>query len=103
MARPQTKTTPESNGRQRRSPAATTGPNHDRKDRRNVSHANGNGAESGDIRTRIEKLAYEIYQQRGEQDGYHLQDWLEAERLTLMQPEVASQDVSGRLVASFRA
>ena len=103
MARPQAKPTPESNGRQRRSPAATTAPKHDRKDPRNVSRANGTGAASGDIRTRIEKLAYELYQQRGGQDGYHLQDWLEAERLTFTQPEDASQDESGRLLASFRA
>ena len=34
-----------------------------------------------DIRTRIEKLAYERYQQRGQQDGYDHEDWLEAERI----------------------
>ena len=103
MARPQAKTTQETNGRQRRSTAATAAPSHDRKERRNVPRANGTGAASGDIRTRIEKLAYELYQQRGGQDGYHVQDWLEAERLTLTQPEDASQDETGRLLASSRA
>ena len=39
-------------------------------------------ATTEEIRTRIEKLAYELYQQRGRQDGYDRQDWLEAERLT---------------------
>jgi hypothetical protein len=42
-----------------------------------------NEATTEEIRTRIEKLAYELYQQRGRQDGYDRQDWLEAERLTL--------------------
>ncbi|GAB1723554.1 MAG: DUF2934 domain-containing protein [Nitrospira sp. CR1.1] len=36
---------------------------------------------AGDIRTRIEKLAYALYQQRGQQDGYDCEDWLEAERM----------------------
>ncbi|HRC43723.1 MAG TPA: DUF2934 domain-containing protein [Nitrospira sp.] len=36
-----------------------------------------------EIRTHIEKLAYELYQRRGRQDGHDRQDWLEAERLTL--------------------
>jgi len=34
-----------------------------------------------DIRARIEKLAYALYQQRGQEDGYDCQDWLEAERM----------------------
>jgi len=41
----------------------------------------GNGSMAGDIRTRIEKLAYELYERRGGQDGHDWQDWLEAERL----------------------
>jgi hypothetical protein len=36
---------------------------------------------AGDIRMRIEKLAYELYERRGGQDGHDWQDWLEAERL----------------------
>lgn len=56
-----------------------------------------------EIRTRIEKLAYELYQQRGGQDGYDRQDWLEAERLTLAEPTRARQDSSGRLSTSFQA
>lgn len=46
-------------------------------------------APTEEIRTRIEKLAYELYQQRGRQDGYDRQDWLEAERLTLAEPSRA--------------
>lgn len=42
-------------------------------------------AASEEIRIRIEKLAYELYQRRGRQDGHDRQDWLEAERLTLLQ------------------
>lgn len=51
-----------------------------------------------EIRTRIEKLAYELYQQRGRQDGYDRQDWLEAERLTR-----TCQDDSDRLPTSVQA
>lgn len=56
-----------------------------------------------EIRTRIEKLAYELYQQRGRQDGYDRQDWLEAERLTLAEPTRARQDRVGRLPTSSHA
>ena len=38
-----------------------------------------------DTRARIEKLAYELYQQRGCRDGHDHEDWLEAERLALAQ------------------
>ena len=48
-----------------------------------------------DVRTRIERLAYELFQQRGRLDGYHEQDWLEAERLTLTDLERAGQEGSG--------
>ena len=34
-----------------------------------------------DTRARIEKLASELYQQRGCRDGHDHEDWLEAERL----------------------
>ena len=38
-------------------------------------------ATAEDIRARIEQLAYALYQQRGQEDGYDCQDWLEAERM----------------------
>ena len=60
-------------------------------------------ATTEEIRTRIEKLAYELYQQRGRQDGYDRQDWLEAERLTLTEPTRARQDGSDRLPTSVQA
>ena len=53
--------------------------------------AAGGMAAAEEIRKRIAKLAYELYQRRGRQDGYDRQDWLEAERLTL-----ASSDFSPR-------
>ena len=56
-----------------------------------------------EIRTRIQTLAYELYQQRGGQDGYDRQDWLEAERLTLAEPTRARQDRVGRLPTSSHA
>lgn len=36
--------------------------------------------EAADLQARIAKRAYELYQQRGGQDGYALEDWLQAER-----------------------
>jgi hypothetical protein len=36
-----------------------------------------------DIRSRIEVLAYDFYLRRGCRHGEDVQDWLEAERLTL--------------------
>ncbi|MDR4479202.1 MAG: DUF2934 domain-containing protein [Nitrospira sp.] len=63
----------------------------------------GGEATTEEIRTRIEKLAYELYQQRGRQDGYDRQDWLEAERLTLAESAIARQDGSNRLSTSFQA
>lgn len=34
----------------------------------------------------IARLAYELYEKRGCSPGYELEDWLEAERLILIQP-----------------
>ncbi|MCI1280798.1 MAG: DUF2934 domain-containing protein [Nitrospira sp.] len=56
-----------------------------------------------EIRTCIQKLAYELYQRRGRQDGYDRQDWLEAERLTLAEPTRTRQDRVGRLPTSSHA
>ena len=65
--------------------------------------AAGGLAADEEIRTRIEKLAYELYQRRGRQDGHDRQDWLEAERLTLSQPAAPRQDGLDRLSASSHA
>ena len=65
--------------------------------------AAGGLAGAEEIRTRIEKLAYELYQRRGRQDGHDRQDWLEAERLTLSQPAAPRQDGLDRLSASSHA
>jgi hypothetical protein len=35
---------------------------------------------AGKDKTNIEALAYTLYEQRGREDGYDLDDWLEAER-----------------------
>ena len=63
----------------------------------------GGMAAAEEIRRRIEKLAYELYQRRGRQDGHDRQDWLEAERLTLSQPAATRQDDLDRLSASSHA
>ncbi|MGH7228499.1 MAG: DUF2934 domain-containing protein [Nitrospiraceae bacterium] len=36
--------------------------------------------EAEELEARIAKRAYELYEQRGGQDGYALEDWLQAER-----------------------
>lgn len=36
--------------------------------------------DSGTLHDRIAKRAYEIYDQRGREDGHALDDWLQAER-----------------------
>ncbi|MDP3597954.1 MAG: DUF2934 domain-containing protein [Nitrospirota bacterium] len=36
---------------------------------------------SDEVRERIAKKAYELYEQRGRHDGRELEDWLEAEEL----------------------
>ena len=35
---------------------------------------------SNEVRERIAKKAYELYEQHGRQAGYELEDWLQAER-----------------------
>lgn len=39
-----------------------------------------------DIQVRIAARAHELYEQRGCLDGYHMHDWLEAEREILGHP-----------------
>lgn len=36
--------------------------------------------EAAELQARIAKRAYELFEQRGGQDGYALEDWLQAER-----------------------
>ena len=48
-----------------------------------------------DARARIEKLAYELYQRGGCRDGHAHEDWLEAERLALVQQTGASKNGNG--------
>lgn len=48
-----------------------------------------------DCRTRIEKLAYELYQRAGCRDGHDREDWLEAERLAFAQQTGASKNGNG--------
>ena len=38
---------------------------------------------SDDLRARVAAQAYSFYERRGYQDGYDLEDWLEAERRIL--------------------
>ena len=51
--------------------------------RHDAGPAAGNGTPPAEIRSRIENLAYQLYQQRGCRHGDDWKDWLEAERLTV--------------------
>jgi hypothetical protein len=42
-----------------------------------------------DLHERIAHLAYELYQERGCEDGHECEDWLEAERRVLTELESA--------------
>ena len=48
-----------------------------------MPHHIGNGDVSPDLKPRIERLAYQLYEQRGHRHGDDWRDWLEAERLTI--------------------
>ncbi len=50
-----------------------------------LDQTNGPGP-AQDIHVRIAARAHELYEQRGCLDGYHLHDWLEAEREVLGHP-----------------
>ena len=50
-----------------------------------LDQTNGPGP-AQDIHVRIAARAHELYEQRGCLDGYHLHDWLEAEREILGHP-----------------
>ena len=45
-----------------------------------------------DLRRRIEQRAHELYEQRGRQNGYALQDWLQAEQELTRPTEDRSSD-----------
>ncbi|HBO97197.1 MAG TPA: hypothetical protein DE315_01900 [Candidatus Omnitrophica bacterium] len=45
--------------------------------------ANSANINSPEIRQRVEKKAYELYEQRGYTNGNDLQDWLEAEQIVV--------------------
>lgn len=100
MARQRAKIIPDTNGRQARSLTPANAPKEDSKDRLTLSHETGNRVAATETRTHIEKLAYELYLQRGRQDGYDEQDWLEAERLALAQPTTVGKSGSDRLSTS---
>ena len=42
-----------------------------------------NGSMAEDVRARIAVLAFQFYEQRGRQDGYDVEDWLQAEQRIL--------------------
>lgn len=67
-----------------------------RKDRAQSTPAIESAGTPEDVRARIEQLAYALYQQRGQRDGYDCEDWLEAERMVQAASIPQSQKGSGR-------
>jgi P-type Cu2+ transporter len=60
--------------------------------RKESRSAQNQSTETAQIQERIRQRAYELYEQRGRQDGHAEQDWLEAER-----------EISKAAAASFKA
>lgn len=50
----------------------------DKKDETKISAEQA--ADVGALRERVEQRAYELYEQRGREDGFDAQDWLRAEQ-----------------------
>lgn len=76
----------------------------DKKDETTISDEQATDA--GVLRERVEQRAYELYEQRGRQDGFDAQDWLQAEQEITGQPERAeapaaeeSEEGGGRIRA----
>jgi hypothetical protein len=51
-----------------------------------------NNESAGDLQDQIRIRAYELHEQRGKQDGYDVEDWLQAE-----------EEVTGRLKITIAA
>ena len=46
---------------------------------------------AGSLQEEIERVAYDLYEQRGRIDGHDLEDWLEAERIVTQREETNRQ------------
>ena len=46
---------------------------------------------SDEVRERIAKKAYELYEQRGQQDGQDIDDWLQAEEIVMRKAHEAGE------------
>jgi len=55
--------------------------------RAGLDNGDGLNGSSEDIWRRIATTAYELYQQRGGEDGHDVEDWLKAEAIVKSQPE----------------
>lgn len=69
-------------------PSKATGTRKARTTNRKTSDGNGKRLTAAvahpapgttDVLEQVRRRAYELYEQRGRQDGYHEQDWLQAE------------------------
>lgn len=57
-----------------------------------LSHKTELLPDAEDLRRQIAQRAHELYEQRGRQDGYALQDWLQAEQELASPAEDRSND-----------
>ena len=57
-----------------------------------IHHRNELLGDAEDLRRQIAQRAYELFEQRGRQDGFAMQDWLQAEQeLGHMAEDVSSE------------
>jgi hypothetical protein len=63
------------------------------RDRIEVPGFSASTAINGDLQAQISGRAFELYVQRGFQDGHDLEDWLEAERQILRQEDRAEREI----------
>ena len=77
-------------------------PTGKRAERASSQQQSGAETKTDDVRARIEKLAYTLYQQRGKLDGHDYQDWLEAEHMIRLSATTQSGTGSGHHESSSR-
>ena len=99
MARRRAKITTDTDGIQSRTTVKANDPAEDNVSCQILSQGTVNDAAVDDTMTRIEKLAYELYQRGGYRDGHDREDWLEAERLALAEQTGASNNGNGSVTS----
>ena len=56
-----------------------------------------NSSSNNEVYARVAELAYRLYEQRGRQDGYDVEDWIQAEQTVLAAPDCGAPKTEGTL------